>query len=745
MSDKSEEIAKSRQVELAISELDSLPTLPSVNIKLLQLLSEKQFRPSMLAEIIESDPALAAKTLRLVNQQGMTFPEAILPLRQLLDKLPAELVVNELFSADISDYSASQTNDTENILSKSSFALHNLAVACAAGNIAKSLPEPLDYQLAYISGLLHDIGKLALDKAMPKSFARIVSEAKSEQMPFYKIEQKYLGLDHAVIGKRLGQKWNFPEPVVLAIWLHHSNTEIISQNIPGTKIAQVVQLADLIARNSDIGDSGNYDNPGSPKQIAESLGLKNEQLQKITKELPEMAQQKFRNLGLNILDTPEVYYKIARKTATQLAIDKTKLSLENQKLKTDSSHFDFIKELLGNLKPGWSLMDITESFALAWQKFYQTGPVCCYLTIASESKQLPAVVVESPLSIKKTFLNPPSESPPIPPEIADEFQILNAHDHLDWLLEQIDTEFAVESTKLLPLLSQKKAIGAIVFEIRYPKDIELFKEKFKAAASITAAILNLAGTSDSRQRFAEKFAQILTEAKTPKPYQPQELPLIIALAEMASGAAHELNNPLSVISGRAQMLADAEDEEQKKNILKQIQENTEKISQIIQDLMSFAEPSQPRAAKTDIKQVLDEATELAAQRAGIDKLDIQTNLAEDAGQVFIDSAQIVSSIAHIFSNALESYPDQSGPIEVSAQTDSSGDFVTFNITDRGCGMDAQTLQKAAQPFFSAKPAGRKRGMGLAYAARLIQLNNGTIEMESKPESGTTVTITLPTE
>ena len=58
-------------------------------------------------------------------------------------------------------------------------------------------------------------------------------------------------------------------------------------------------------------------------------------------------------------------------------------------------------------------------------------------------------------------------------------------------------------------------------------------------------------------------------------------------------------------------------------------------------------------------------------------------------------------------------------------------------------MDGETLKKATQPFFSAKPAGRKRGMGLAYAARIVQLNRGTLTLASEPSKGTTATIYLP--
>jgi signal transduction histidine kinase len=67
----------------------------------------------------------------------------------------------------------------------------------------------------------------------------------------------------------------------------------------------------------------------------------------------------------------------------------------------------------------------------------------------------------------------------------------------------------------------------------------------------------------------------------------------------------------------------------------------------------------------------------------------------------------------------------------------------LQIADSGCGMDEETLRKATQPFFSAKPAGRKRGMGLALAQRIIQSNGGSLDITSQPGKGTTATILLP--
>jgi signal transduction histidine kinase len=159
--------------------------------------------------------------------------------------------------------------------------------------------------------------------------------------------------------------------------------------------------------------------------------------------------------------------------------------------------------------------------------------------------------------------------------------------------------------------------------------------------------------------------------------------------------------------------------------------------------MSFAEPPQPRPEQTSVKQMLDEAVQLTSQKTNTEYIDVQTEVADDVESVFVDSAQIVSAIANVISNSVESYGNKPGPIKIVAEGAESGDSLKLQIIDSGCGMDAQTVQKATQPFFSAKAAGRKRGMGLAYTARFIQLNKGSLDIASEPGEGTTVTICLP--
>ena len=739
---------RTHQVELAIGRLDSLSTLPCVAVRFFPNLLAGRFSPAGLADIIESDPALTAKILSLSSERGISLPHERFSLRLALDRLSADEVRNAVLSVKVLPVAGDPEGQI--IPRRAELLLHSLAVACCARDIAEITLPQVDQNVAYCVGLLHDLGKLALEEVMPKSFARIVEEAQAAQQCSCAIEQQHLGADHTIFGKHLAEKWHLPNQIVLAIWLHHGDTATISWHVPEARIAQLIQSADSIARQSGIGQSGSFDSPEPLAKIAQSLGINLEQLQQICQKLPETVAEKSKILGLDLPNATAQYCDIVHTAAAQFARKQAEISLENRQLQTASSHLDFTTDFLLSIDSSTSAIDIAENFATRWQRFYQTGMVCLYLVPPDPppaEQSLEAVVVESLGQSKKVSLNVPEDSTPISKTIVNKFAVLDARQHVDWLFEQLDVDFDRRQTKLAPLLSAGKAVGVIVFELHWPTDAKLFEEKFRTTTSIAGAILDVALTRQKQESFAELFAQLVSAVA--RPSWPclhgleARATTLDALAEMAAGIAHELNNPLSVISGRAQLLAEAETDPKKKQSLKQIHENASEASAIVEELMSFAEPPQPRPAQTDIKQMLDEAIQLASQKTNVKQINTQIEVAKDVKTVFVDSGQIVSAIANVICNALESYTDEVGQIRITVDADENSSLVKFQISDVGCGMDTETLRKATQPFFSARPAGRKRGMGLAYATRLIQLNKGTLEITSQPGRGTTVTISLP--
>jgi len=721
--------AVARQVELIIRQLDSLSTLPEVAAGYLANLADDGIDRAALGEIIESDAALTAKILSLAYKEQVAFTSDKPSVAEAVAKLPRSLIreavlSNKVFGAFESGYDA----DSRRTLGRKQLALHGLGVACCARDIAELILGQGQGQLAYLAGLLHDIGKLALDEVMPKSFERMVSEAKSQNTSMWHVEQKHLGIDHAVIGRRLAEKWHLPREIVLAIWLHHSDPEIICGHLPAAGIANIVRLADIITRQCDIGISGSFDRPDSISTMVESLSLSTEQIEGIRGRLAGQVRQRSELLGLDAPGGAAAYCELIGATAAKLVHDNTELAAANRQLLTSGAHATFVNEFLSGVSADMLAVEVAAAFASGWQRHYQTGPVCVYVQAQDDEELLEAAVVDSSGHINKQLQN--------------KFGILDADDSLRWLLEQIECKFDTVRTQVSPLLVGPGAIGGIVYERRGPAEARGQLELFGTVASVGAGIIALASVRIREGRLAERFARLLGEIREGRSALTAAKSLG-AVAEMAAGAAHELNNPLAVISGRVQLLYDAESDQKKKQTLKQIQERAEEISRIVSDLMSFARPEQPAPKMVSVRALVDAAVRRTAKAADLKALVVELISIDELGEVFVDDEQVVAAIVNILSNALASYPEGAGPIRIDGGCEQPEGFAAFQIIDSGCGMDANTLAKATQPFFSAGAAGRKRGMGLAHAQRLVQLNNGSLHLASRLGAGSTVTIRLP--
>jgi putative nucleotidyltransferase with HDIG domain len=732
--------AAGRRIELIISRLHSLATLPAVASQLLSQISN----PVALAQIIESDPALSARILSLAHSQGIRFAGRGASVCEALAVLPDSVVRETVLSVRIFEaLDAGYIPEWRQTLPHKQLTIHSLAVACCTKNLAELvLPQP-EWELAFSAGLLHDIGKLALAEVMPKSFERIMAEAKAQGLTSSGVEERYLGIDHTVLGKRLAEKWHLPAEMVFAIWLHHNDTGIVSEDIPAGRIAPLVNLADLIACKANIGESGSYGSTDSTiYQAAAAFSLNDEQIGQIRERLGEEVMRRSRILGLDTHCPTVAYCETIRNTAVQLSGDNTRLSIQNRQLVSNSAHLDFVTEFFTTIGSGVTTVEIAENFAVRWQKFYQTGPVCIYLVDTSQEKFLEAVVIDE-LGCGKSFvLELPENCLVLPAELQKDFVILDASECIGWLFEQLEEDFDLGKAKVAPLLTRDETIGVIVFEQRYPAEFGERLAGFAAVASIGAAVISLSLRCEQQTRLSEQFAEFLGKMREAQ-HRTTESESLSGLAEMAAGAAHELNNPLAVISGRVQLLAGSETDFEKRRVLSQIRDKTREISDIIVDLVNYAKPLPPVPSAVSVQLLLEQTIKETAEMYEAVSLDVRMKNVGDLGNVFVDSKQVVSALVKILSNALGSYPNGKGPIRIVGARDESGDFARLQITDFGCGMSADVLQKATKPFFSDRPAGRKRGMGLAHAHRLLQLNKGSLRLASRRGGGTTVTILLP--
>ncbi|MCA9287031.1 MAG: HAMP domain-containing histidine kinase, partial [Phycisphaerales bacterium] len=207
--------------------------------------------------------------------------------------------------------------------------------------------------------------------------------------------------------------------------------------------------------------------------------------------------------------------------------------------------------------------------------------------------------------------------------------------------------------------------------------------------------------------------------------------------------AHEMNNPLAVISGRAQLLALRLGDTADGASAKAIVGATRDLTELITSLHLLADPPEPNLRPCTVGEVADRALEVARDRLDRD-VPLAINAQDAVRQLVADPDLLGPALAEFICNAAESAaPDQDRPtISLRAQTDPLDGRLVLSVIDTGPGLSPRALRHAFDPFFSEKPAGRQRGLGLPRARRLVQQMGGQITIEPASPVGTEARITL---
>ena len=236
-----------QQLDLLLRRLDSLPALPDEAARVLGLWRGEGVEPREVAGALEPDGPLAQRLISLARARA--GEREIDDLAGAIDALGAEAIRSavpamKVFEA-LSDF-AGGPNGRE-------FWTHCIAAAAAAELAAERLPDPTDPALAFLCGFLHDIGKLALGQCLPKSYGRVLAALSDGAGEAAEVERDIIGIDHTVLGRRLGQRWGLPKPAQEAIWLHHQSPQAVPRDLAGAAIAGIVRFADALARQRGYG------------------------------------------------------------------------------------------------------------------------------------------------------------------------------------------------------------------------------------------------------------------------------------------------------------------------------------------------------------------------------------------------------------------------------------------------------------------------------------------------------------
>jgi putative nucleotidyltransferase with HDIG domain len=220
-----------------IRNVRDLPSLPVVVMEVLKSFEQQDVNIGALADKISKDQALAAKTMRLANSSFYGLQRKVTTIQQAITILGFDSIRALIAAAAVTDVFAGKTQAG---FDSKAFWRHSIGAALCAKMIARHLKLNQDY--AFVSGLLHDIGKLVLVTRFPAEYAEAMRyRAKHDCYPM-DAERAVLGVDHAAAGKALAEYWKFPPMMLTAIANHHAPEARDMGEIPA-----VVHVAEAIA------------------------------------------------------------------------------------------------------------------------------------------------------------------------------------------------------------------------------------------------------------------------------------------------------------------------------------------------------------------------------------------------------------------------------------------------------------------------------------------------------------------
>jgi HD-like signal output (HDOD) protein len=261
--DSKEELMSDLRNNIAYQEI-KLPEIPSTVFELNEIIANPLASADDIARVVSKSPSLAAILLKIVNSPVYAFPTKI----DTISRAVTLIGTQEISGLALGISAISIFKDIpEDMIDMHLFLKHSLICAmisrvlCAYKNITQT-------EQLFVSGLLHDIGRLVLYKYYPEQAKKILIRAESSKGLLHQEEKKSIGCKHTDIGRDLLKKWKIPFSIENNLFYHHNPSGANNQ-----AHATIVHLADIIAHSLEIGTSGEIFVPNFDHRAFDSLGI----------------------------------------------------------------------------------------------------------------------------------------------------------------------------------------------------------------------------------------------------------------------------------------------------------------------------------------------------------------------------------------------------------------------------------------------------------------------------------------
>ena len=253
--------------EELLAMVEAMPAFPQGVIKVLDMCSKTDCSPKDLVSVVERDPVLAMRVLKLVNSPFIGLSQPISSISHGVAYVGMNTIKNIALTVAAIGMLPRENKANFNM---DEFLQHSLGTAAVCKRMAglKGVKETnsADY---FLAGLLHDFGKVILVRQMPDQFSEALEEAQKKKLALDVAERMIYKIDHAEIGAVLAAHWALPEGLVRAIRYHHSAGDLSNPSL----LEQIVMAGNLVVHRLGFGSSGNYYPAELPKSIIKNLDM----------------------------------------------------------------------------------------------------------------------------------------------------------------------------------------------------------------------------------------------------------------------------------------------------------------------------------------------------------------------------------------------------------------------------------------------------------------------------------------
>ena len=268
--------------EELVKRLDALGTLPEVTVRINAIVKDPDSDPDELEQVIKHDPALVARVMKVANSSMYALPQPVSTVKRAVVMLGFTQVNRIALAASLGHLFKGKLCARH---SAKDLWTHCIAVGAVAKDLASQV-MPGVAEEAFLAGLTHDLGLVALLQLMPKQLAAVCDTAEKDVRHFREIERDLLGIDHEQLGLALTKAWGFPPACWVAAGFHHRCEEADPEMRP---IAEIVQVADTLCCAEKVGLNLTAMRQTITPEMASRFNLNDDQLESTQQRVAALA------------------------------------------------------------------------------------------------------------------------------------------------------------------------------------------------------------------------------------------------------------------------------------------------------------------------------------------------------------------------------------------------------------------------------------------------------------------------